>query len=64
MGNPASIAEGIAAAMEAGIKIAELIEELAVHYYPLITIQLSCSDHEFTFMTNEILLTFWSHMRS
>jgi len=31
MGNPASMAEGIAAAMEAGIQIAELIEEMAVY---------------------------------
>jgi hypothetical protein len=32
IGDPASINEGIQAAIEAGIKIAELIEELAVYY--------------------------------
>ena len=32
-GNPAAIGEGIQAAIEAGIQIAEIIEELAVWFY-------------------------------
>jgi hypothetical protein len=32
MGNPASVGAGIAAAMEAGIKIAELMEEIVVSF--------------------------------